>query len=205
MGILYLSAILIIWIAYKISEKYYDYKSMKRTMTWYGTYNTRDGRTVDTRSGKYVRWYRDKNWDFIITNCLDVYRNISEEKRNIVFEQLRNNHPEKMTVLSWNLINRHEDADIKGIRCRDFETGRFYVARSVSRGYGAEIDFYVDAETGQFIRRTDRQMERDKWSEDNDFVKKVIETNGKGYVINPCLAVSSPYENQEIDEEMRRV
>ena len=205
MGILYLSAILIIWIAYKISEKYYDYKSMKRTMTWYGTYYIRDGRMVDAKSGKFVRWHRDKNSDFIVTNYLDVYRNISEEKRNIMFEQLRQNHPEHMTAMTWNAYDNHENDEVKGVRCRDLETGRFYVTKTVNRGYGADYDFYVDVETGNFVRRSDAQIERDRHSEENDFEKKVIETDGKGYHIKTCMHYFNPYETDELRKEMFRV
>lgn len=178
-GFIYLMIMFIPSLLAKISENKYNQELKLKVNNEYKIYYDRKGRTIDYETDKPVVISRNKENDTIVTNCLDINRNISDEKRWKKYYELKKLNNPLVTVMEWNRYSNHIADKIPGVRYRDLNTGMLMVVREVDGNY-----YYMSVDNSKFIRKTDGQKFFDLMINKNPLEAEkeelnVIKTNGK--------------------------
>ena len=139
-------------------------------------YHYPDGNYYDVNTGCRLQlsW---QNHDLIAHNPVTKQDlNVSEVRREIAFERLRNNPTFKGTTLKWGdcVFEGNDVAPCKGPLYRDLKTGDYYVAIHLNARVGINDhsfinnSFYMDIKTGNVVRPTDWtrgliESKKDQW------------------------------------------
>lgn len=101
--------------------------------------------------------YKDDVLKQVGTN--NIIRNYSAEKRNIEESNRKSKAilDGKTTYRLGTVRDNYNQSEIRGYRYKDIITGSTYVIRSLNG-----VNFYMDISSGQFIRETDGEIERNK-------------------------------------------
>lgn len=178
-GFIYLAWSGISHIGYKIKELWFNSSAKIDERT--NTYMAYDGSLRDANTNKRVTWIKDKNGDEVLWDKPGhVYRNISEEKRKVEYEQAKKKDDQATVYdtrqrrkITFKDENGYETSAYANIY-KNLETSAEFATRKIRVNYrgkhNEDVEFYVLAKNPYYlVRMTDEQLKREK----------AIEKNGK--------------------------
>lgn len=138
-----------------------------------GTYHDNKMRMRDQKTGRIVSYEKDRRtgevWLRDSLTCQRI-RNITQDETERHYEDERRKYLNGATARTYVQYGKdnHRNDKCRGIRYKDLENGKLYVAREIPGGYyyingeecyaGTTINCLMDLQTYQYVRPTDRML-----------------------------------------------